>query len=475
MSKISLKKALIINFTSKYANIVLSIVFSAILSRILTPNDFGIVAVITVFIVFFDLIADIGMGTAVVQDKTLSHDEINNIFSFSVYIAIILTITFCLFGFPLAWFYQNTVYKPITCILSVALFFQTAGMIPNAILRRKKKFLVIGIRNIIVALGVYIITIIFALMGMKYYALVLQAVFSSLFLFMWNIKTTKLKFIKNVNFDYIRKISNYSNYQFGFNCINYFARNLDKLIIGKFMGNVSLGQYDRAYRMMWYPVGNLTGIIASTLHPVLSDHQKNKEFIYIKYLEILKLLSLLGVFITPVCFWCSKEIIVLVFGNQWIEAAMCFKWMALAIWSQMVASSAGSIYQSIGNTKLMFTSALIHVPVLILCIFLGVLSGSLEMLSLVVACGFIIKFFIEFWFLIDRGFSKNILKFFIKFVPDISIGIIVFLGLLIFEKFIDTSKYIIISLIIKLFFSVLIYFVCLLIFRQYKYIKKLFS
>ena len=77
---ISIKKAALINAISKYSNVVFMLIANAILARILSPSDYGIVAMITVFVSFFNMLSDMGLGTGVIQNKELDMDDINNIF-----------------------------------------------------------------------------------------------------------------------------------------------------------------------------------------------------------------------------------------------------------------------------------------------------------------------------------------------------------------------------------------------------------
>ena len=103
--EISLKKAVIINAAAKYAKVLVNLVYTAILARILSPEDYGIVAVITVFTTFFALFSDMGLSTAIIQNKTLTNDEVNDIFSFTIYLGVGLALFFCLFSFFLFVFY----------------------------------------------------------------------------------------------------------------------------------------------------------------------------------------------------------------------------------------------------------------------------------------------------------------------------------------------------------------------------------
>ena len=140
MSTVSIKKATLINAVSKYGKVLMNLVFTAVLSRLLSPNDYGVVAIVTVFTSFFNILADMGLGSAVVQNKELTDDEVNDIFSYSCYQGIMLAVFFCILSVPISFFYKNKVYLSICSILSVSVLFNTLNMIPNAVLMKNKKY-----------------------------------------------------------------------------------------------------------------------------------------------------------------------------------------------------------------------------------------------------------------------------------------------------------------------------------------------
>jgi teichuronic acid exporter len=139
---VSLKKATIINATSKYATVILGLLFSAVLSRLLSPEDYGIVAVVTVFTNFFSLFADMGIGTAVIQNKRLSDDDENRIFTFTLYVGIALFVLFSMFSILLVKIYENTVYYVVGPLLGISLALTTFNMVPNARLMKSKSLFI---------------------------------------------------------------------------------------------------------------------------------------------------------------------------------------------------------------------------------------------------------------------------------------------------------------------------------------------
>lgn len=471
MSSISIKKAAFVNFISKYANIFIQILYQSVLARILTPNDFGIVAVIMVFTTFFMVFADMGLGTAVIQNKKLTREDTNNIFSFTVYFGIGLALIFCLFSVPLAYFYNDEAYKSIGCLLSISLFFNTLNMIPNALLLKEKRFIAVGVRLVVVSIISSVFTIILAIGGLKYYSIVFYSIFTAFFTFLWNELSVKARFSFKFKMSSLKKVFNYSAFQFAFNIINYFSRNLDNLLIGKFMGNEALAFYDKGYRLMLYPVQNLTHVITPVLHPILSEHQNDKVYIYKKYLKVIKILSLLGVFISPFCFFASNEIIYIVYGDQWFDSVLSFQWLALSVWPQMIASSTGSIFQSVGNTKLMFKSSLITTAVSVIGIIFGISFGNIQKVSLFVMISQYINFFVVFYFLIKLEFKTKMYGFLKQFIPDC----IIFINISIFlygTNFIKIDNLITLFLL-KLTIGCFAYISGLFITKQYKYLLTL--
>ena len=418
----SLKYETVFYGISKYTTVVITLITSAVLSRLLSPAEYGIVSVITVFTAFFSVLADMGLGTAVIQNKTLSDEEVDDIFSLSVYIAIFLGAVFALLGIPIAWFYGNSLYRVICLILSVSVFFNAMNIVPNAILMKGKRFMLVGKRLIIVAVATGSIAVIMALAGCSYYALVFQSVFQAFFIFLWNWINAKVRFRFKIRAESINKVKNFSFYQFSYNFINYFARNLDNLLIGKVMGSESLAYYDKGYRLMMYPVQNLTYVVNPIIHPVLSEYQTDRKYIYDSYLKIVRILSSIGVFISFFCFWSSREIILLFFGSQWEISVPIFKMLSLSVWPQLISTSAGSIYQSTGNTKLMFRSGTVHFSATILLIVAGIYTGSLNLLAVLVAVSLYLRFFIDYFFLIVVNFRYPFRNFLFSFRNEIIIA-----------------------------------------------------
>lgn len=465
-NNISIKKATVINGASKYTRIILATVFNAILARILSPYDFGIVAVITVFSTFFITLSDLGISPAIVQNKTLNKKEIDSLFTYSIYISLALSLLFLLLSFPIAAFYKDSIYVNPTALLSIALFFNAINMVPNGLLNKEKKFLTIGIRTVAVYLISAPIAIYLALQGWRYYALIAQNILAAIITFIWNWSTTKPKFLCHPDKTAILKIKTFASYQFAFNLVNYFARNLDNLLAGKFMGEAKLGNYNKAYNLMLFPISNLTGVISPALHPILSDYQDQPSIIYTRYIRIVKILFSVGIGISAICFLAADEIIGILYGDQWKECVTCFKYLSIAIIPQMINGSAGAIFQALGNTKLLFKSSLINTAITVIAICIGIFAGeSIQVLALCVGISYIIHFITAFIFLIKGGFHRKFSEFIKELIPEILITIIMIVAVLLYQINIDN---LFISLVVKTSFVGIIWAGMMFVMKEYK-------
>lgn len=470
-NKSKLKNGLIVTFMAKYSNIIAQLVINSILARLLMPEEFGIIAIITVFISFFGILGDMGIGPAIIQNKSLDHKEISDIFKFSILGALIIAIGFYFFSYFIAFFYTNEVYIKLGFLLSFSVFFSICNVVPNALMYKKQNFKLAGVINVCVNVGVGIITIVLALNGWSYYSLIVDTILKSLFIFILSFIFSKIKIMKGYSYNAIKKIKNYSSYQFLFNFINYFTRNLDNILIGKFLGLSTLGYYDKAYKLMLYPIQNLTNVITPVLHPVLSEYQDQTEVIYNTYVKLVKVLAYIGIFISIYCFFSSKEIIRILYGGNWDRSVPVFRILSLSIAIQMILSGVGGIFQATGYVNKLFSTGVISACFTITAIVIGIISKSLNVLAICIIISFIFNFIQCFYVLITKVFNKKFSEFLLNMKNVLVIGSIMICGYLLTLKMSIENE--LISAIVKLVIGIITYLIGLIITKEYKLFKSI--
>ena len=362
---------------AKYSGIIISLVVAGILARLLSPDDFGVVAIATVIIAFFNLFTDMGISPAIVQHKSLTKEELSDIFSFTVWTGIGISILF----FAASWL--------------------IAGYYGSGILRTLCRSFIIQIAG-----GAGAITA--ALCGAGLYALIINPILSSILIFVISYQRypQRLRFTSGLKV--LRKIFSYSAYQFLFNVINYFSRNLDKLLIGKYMSLSALGYYEKSYRLMMLPLQNITQVITPVMHPIFSDFQNDKEKLATSYERIVRFLSFIGLPLSVLLFFTAEEVTLIIFGDQWLPSVPVFRILSLSVGIQIILSSSGSIFQAAGDTRSLFVCGLFSSVLNVTGMLAGIFYfGTLTAVATCIVITFTINFVQCYWMMYRVTFQRN--------------------------------------------------------------------
>ena len=168
---------------AKYSGIIVSLVVAGVLARLLSPDDFGIVAIATVIITFFGIFTDMGVSPAVVQNKTLTEDDLANIYSFTFWTGIIIALLFFAASWPISIYYNSPILRTLCQLLSINLFFASANIVPGALFYKNKEFKFIAIRSFIIQIAGGVGAVTAALCGAGLYALIINPILSSILIF----------------------------------------------------------------------------------------------------------------------------------------------------------------------------------------------------------------------------------------------------------------------------------------------------
>ncbi|MEY8612039.1 lipopolysaccharide biosynthesis protein [Parabacteroides segnis] len=412
---------------AKYSGIIVSLVVAGILARLIDPEDFGVVAIATVIISFFNIFSDLGIAPAIIQNKTLLKKDFSNIFTFTLWLGISIAILFFLCSWPISHFYKNNTLLTICQLLSLNLFFASANIVPNALLYKKKEFKFIAYRSLTIQIIGGSMAIIAALMGAGLYALVINPILSSILLFIISFRKNPQKLSRTWGIQSMKKIFSFSAYQFMFNVINYFSRNLDKLLIGKYMDMVALGYYEKSYRLMMLPLQNITHVISPVMHPIFSDFQNDLTKLSISYNKVIRFLAFIGFPLSVLLCSCSKEIILIIFGEQWMPSVPVFQILSISVGIQIILSTSGSIFQAANDTRSLFICGLFSTLLNIIGILTGIFFfKTLEAVAWCICITFTINFVQCYIWMYKITFKEDLWKFWKQFLsPTLLTGILI--------------------------------------------------
>lgn len=410
---------------AKYSVMIINIIVTAILARLLPPEDFGTIALTVVVTSFFDILANAGIGPAIIQNKDINETDLPNLFRFSTYLAFVLVLLFGALIYPISIFYGKVELVSILFLVTIQLFFNTLNVVPLALLLKEKKFQIIAKNAVCSACICGFFSVLAAFNDWGIYSLLITPIGVSVITFVLTVRYNfQIVYFKTlaVSKKSIKKILNFSIYQFLFNFVNYFSRNMDKILLGRYLGFQSLGYYEKSYRLMTLPISTLTNVFTPSLQPVLSDFQNDITVIRNVYNRISQYLFFVGTILTPFLCFSAKEIILILFGEQWMAAVPVFQVLSVSVPFQMVDSLSGSILQSANKIKYLFKTgiycAILNLVILVLSL---VIFDDIVKISSFISLGFVLNFAISIYYIsryailqsLKDYFSKNI-KFFLS-------------------------------------------------------------
>lgn len=465
----SISRASMIQLGAKMITVVAQLGFTAVLARILTPDEYGVVAVIMVFTGFFTILADFGISTAVVQFVDLTNEEHDALFFVSFVMAGILSVLFVLVSCLVAIVYQNPIYMPLGLVLIPSIAFNTLNMVPNGILIRDKRFASIGLRLVFSTIASGAITVVLAWAGLGVFAIVLNSVLSSLFIFVWNEWHVRLRPKVKGSLTVLRKVGKYSAFRFGDQTIVYFASNLDSLLCGKFFGAQALGYYNKAYALAGMPNTYLISTITSTLHPFFTEYKNDPDALWSRLNRVVKTVSILGVFCCIQMFACSRELVVILFGDQWMPAIPLLQILAFWIYPRSVNGVHAPMLLGMDRSDLLFLSTSINTAITAVMICFGVFLGSVETMAICVTVAYFLELIVPVYLCVKVCLKKSIAKYLVRFLPELIMGTICLLVV----SFIPAVDNVLLGLFAKFGLISLLYLALCFVFRQWRYLQEI--
>lgn len=356
---------------AKYSGIFISLGITAILARHISPAAFGTMAIATVLMAFLDIFTDLGIGAAIIQFKDLTKRQLNSLFVVGCSVGIILASGLYFLSLPVANYYNDEQLIPVCHWLAISLLFNAFNIVPNGLMLKNRRFKVVSIRTLTFQIISGAIAIWGALHGWGIYALIVNPVTTSIGVFIVNFYNYPQKLIINIDFGAVKRVWKYSSFQFLFNVVNYFSRNIDKLIIGKYFSMSDLGYYDKSYRLMLLPLSNITFVITPVLHPILSSLQDDKAQLAQKNAKLATLLCQISLPLGIILYLCAGEIIEIIFGPNWKPSIPIFKILALSVPIQVILSTSGSIFLASGKSNHLFIAGITNTAITVTGFFIA--------------------------------------------------------------------------------------------------------
>ncbi|MEO1008330.1 MAG: lipopolysaccharide biosynthesis protein [Planctomycetota bacterium] len=366
----------VVTLSGQALRLIVQIGSTMVLARLLTPGDFGLVAMGLTATSFAMVFKDAGLSIATIQRAEVSHEQISNLFWANVVISAALMLVVAALSPLVAMFYQQPALIGVTTGLSLVFVFGGLAVQHKAILTRQMRFgaltgVVIGSQA-----GGVAVAIAMAIAGFGYWSLVGLAVGQAAVecVLVWLLCDWKPgRPQRGVG---TKSMIHFGSFLTAFNVLNYATRNADNVMLGAIWGASQLGIYSKAYALLLLPLRQINAPIASVSVPALSRLQDEPEAFRQFYQRMVRLISYATMPLVVVLAVLAEEITGVVLGPGWEESAVVFRVLAFFGVVQSVSVTTGWVLTSLGNSRRMFEWNVIGTPTIVIAFALGLPYGA---------------------------------------------------------------------------------------------------
>lgn len=379
-----------LTLVSQGAKVLVQLTSTVVLARLLSPEEFGLVAMVIAVTTFAGIFRDLGLSAAAIQRKDLTADQQSNLFWLNIIVGAILTLLISAISPLVVWFYGREELLWVTIALSLNFVISSVGAQHSAHIIREMKFGTKAAIDIIVALVTLVGTVFFAYIGLSYWALVWgRLIGAALNVLLFCCFSGFRPSLPSMGTE-MRELINFGAHVTSSGFINYFSRNLDNVLIGKFIGAEALGVYGRAYQLMMFPIINLRAPIQAVAFPAMSRLEPTSDDFRAYYSQIVRVLAWLTMPAMMCIFLCASDLVHIVLGESWAAVVPIISTLALVGFIQPVSSLRGLVMLSAGYVKRQLKANLFTAIIVCIAFLIGLKWGTVGVAGAYAAAVFLI-------------------------------------------------------------------------------------
>jgi PST family polysaccharide transporter len=338
---------------------LLGLLVFVILARLLDQVAFGLVALAAVFVAFAQLFVDQGLGDALIQRRSVSRSQIDTAFWVAVLTGGVLTIAGIALGPLIATLVGEPAIGPILQVLSLTFLLTAFSSIQLALLRREMRFKSLAIRKLLAVGGSGVIGVAMALNGFGAWSLVGQQLSNAVIsvVMLWTVSPWRPG-LKVARADF-RQLFGFGLNVVGSDLLNFLSGNVDRLLVGTYLGPGALGYYAVAHRVLDTSQSLLVSFARKLAFPIFSRLQDDRDRLRRAYSRVQRALSMIILPGYVGLALVAQEAIVVIFGDRWgpsgpVAAVLFLLGPALAI-----QIFTGALLNSVGHPEVTFRIRLI--------------------------------------------------------------------------------------------------------------------
>lgn len=328
---------------------VLQLTILAVLSRLLSPHEFGVLGIALIFTNFVERVGFLGIGPSLVQRTSVTERHIAAAASISLFLGL-AALGVMIAGAPLvARFFNEPSLVPVLQTLSLMFLLESLATVSDSLLQRELRFKALLLTsNVAYAVGTGIIGIGMAYAGFGVWALVWASIATRA------LRLIALSIVKPVRLTIVApraEARELLRSGVGFSLgrlLSFFALNGDNFIVGRVLGTAALGMYSRAYQLMVLPATYFGQVLEKALFPAMSRKQQESAPLGKVFLWGIECAAIVGLATGVFMYVCAREIVLVLFGGQWLEVVPTLQILSLGMFFRLAYKNSDTLVRSLG-------------------------------------------------------------------------------------------------------------------------------
>lgn len=386
MKKQTSINAAIWNFLERVSTQFVSFIIGVVLARLLSPHDYGVVGLTTIFIALSNVFIDSGFANGLIRKQDRTEKDLSTAFYFNVVVGFFVYILLCLCSPVIASFFDEPKLVFLIKIAGLNVLFNSLCIVQTAILTANLNIRLQTIINVSAQIPSGLLAIYLAYNNFGVYSLALQTVSSSFLkvLLLWYYA----KWIPKENFckESFKYLWGFGSKLLGANLIGTFFDQIYTILIGKFIGKNELGYFTKAQHLNQNVNSVSIGIVQKISLPVLAKYQNDDDLLCSKFREIMRILVFVEAGLSAYLCFAAQDIVVFLWSEKWLDSVVLFQLLIIGTMFSPIGQLSLSLMQAKGRTDMILKLELPKKTIYCFYLFIGFMYG---VRGLAVCCVFI--------------------------------------------------------------------------------------
>lgn len=398
-------RALLWNAVQRYGAMSISLVTNIVLARILSPDNFGLIGLLTVFITVAGAIVDGGFGSALIQRKKVTQIDYSSIFWINLAVSVLLTGVLYAAAPAIAGYFNQKILCEILRIESVVIIINAFCVIQTARLTKLLQFKDLAVRTIVAATISSIVAVIMAYSGFGVWSLVVRDILNAAVgaMLLWSL--CKWKPTWTFNWESFKSLFKFGSFIFISSVSNTIYLNIQSFIIGHAFSIKELGYYSQAKKLESVSVETTSSVVSQVLFPVYASIADQREYHRQMVRKNVRIITYLTFPLMMLLIVVAKPLLTILLTEKWASSIPMFQILCIVGMMSPLNQANTEIFRAIGRSDIYLILQTIKRIIGLVFILWSVRYGLYPMMWTIAAMSFV-TYLLNLIFT-DRYFGYN--------------------------------------------------------------------